>query len=360
MPFSKVRFYNFRNLVDEEVSLQGREIFLIGENGQGKTNFLEGLYLLCYGSSFRTRQEKLLIQDKKEEFSAAAQYFREGLTHKVQLKVQKNKKQIRIDDKSVTDRKELIWNLPCIIFSHEDIFFVSGTPENRRQFFDQTLSLFDPNYIDVLRGYKKILKNRNKILKEGRKDLMEVLNIQLASKGLELMDYRARVTEKFNQVFTPLFTKVSGIEKPLTIQYRSSWKKRDTATLLAELAGKFDQERILGMTTTGPHRDNYKFLMEGQDFAQTASTGQTRLISLILKVAQGEFFSRETGLKPILLLDDVLLELDGKKRARFLEVLPGYEQAVFTFLPDQGNLNYRKESTLVYLVEKGRLKPYEG
>ncbi|WP_028973376.1 DNA replication/repair protein RecF [Spirochaeta cellobiosiphila] len=359
MPFNNIKLYNFRNLLDKEISLNGREIFLIGENGQGKTNFLEAIYVLCYGSSFRTKQDKILIKNQKDDFSAIGQYFQDEMEHKIHFKLQKGKKSILIDDKQLRDRKELIWKLPCIVFSHEDIFLVSGTPEERRNFFDQTLSLYDPDYIDLLREYKKILKHRNIVLKRNEKELIDILNIQIVSKGLELRNYRSAITKKFNKVFSQLFKYVSQLESDLFIEYKPSWKENDTSVIIKNLERKFEQENILGITTSGPHRDNYRFIMEGKDFSQLASTGQSRLISLILKVAQGVFFTQETGKKPILLLDDVLLELDSKKRARFLEVIPEYDQAFFTFLPDMANLSYRKDDTIVYSVESGDFITYE-
>lgn len=359
MAFRSARFFQLRNLSDQEVSLDGEEIFLIGENGQGKTNFLEGLYLLCYGSSFRTHQEKVFIRRGKEEFSAIGNYEKDQLNHQVKLKIQKGKKSITVDEKQLRDRKELIWNLPCIVFSHDDIFFVSGTPDMRRHFFDQTLSLYNPNYIDTLRKYRKILKNRNSLLKEGERKLIQVLDLQLAVYGLELVAHREKLIVEFNHVFTEIYGTVSQMNSPLKIQYRPSWKTKNTETVLNSLASRYNQERIMGITYTGPHRDHYRFLMKGEDFSQIASTGQTRLISLVLRVAQGEFFKRKRGRKPILLLDDVLLELDFERRERFLGQLPEYEQAFFTFLPDEKNLGYRKSKTLVYQVKEGVLSKYE-
>jgi recombinational DNA repair ATPase RecF len=126
-----------------------------------------------------------------------------------------------------------------------------------------------------------------------------------------------------------------------------------------ELERRRDHDRYMRTTTSGPHRDRFLFLWDGEDFTRIASTGQVRLASLLLRVAQAQFFSVETDRKAVLLLDDVLLELDPTRRARFLEVLPAYEQAFFTFLPDEHFTRFRKADTLLYRVANGSVLPYE-
>jgi DNA replication and repair protein RecF len=105
---------------------------------------------------------------------------------------------------------------------------------------------------------------------------------------------------------------------------------------------------------SGPHRDRYIFIRKHAEFAGNASTGQRRLLALLLRAAQAQLYTRITGRKPLLLLDDVLLELDGEKRRRFLSVMPAYDQAFYTFLPEEPYERYRKDDTLVYYVKEGK------
>lgn len=111
-----------------------------------------------------------------------------------------------------------------------------------------------------------------------------------------------------------------------------------------------------GISLTGPHRDRYSFTVGSTNFVINASTGQRRLLALLLRVAQARRFSEVTGRKPILLLDDVLLEMDGEKRRRFLSLLPEYNQAFFTFLPEEPFNQYRNENTLIYYIRDGQVK----
>lgn len=427
MGFTSIRTYSYRNLHDQKVPLKARRIFLVGENGQGKSNFLEAVYLLSYGSSFRTRRDNELITHGKREMALNGRYIRPeeddvegtvafkfgssivagasgragvspgGVSSDARTPAEgpravsnseqgsaldspaaapagsgTKEKIIELDGKRVQDRKQLISHIPAIVFSHDDIYFVNGPPERRRWFFNQTMSLFDPMFIDTLRDYSKILKMRNIALKEQRGDLIPVYDQQLAAAGIEIQRRRAAVVREFNRVVAPIFAEVSTISDPLTIEYRPSWPKSPGPGKTAApgaptldqvcdyLAEKREQDLLYGTTSSGPHRDRFVFRLSGTDFARIASTGQLRLMSLILRIGQCRYFSQKTGRRPILLLDDVLLELDGERRRRFLAQLPEYEQAFFTFLPDEKYLDLAEaeenRDTAIYWVEDGWIR----
>lgn len=337
MGFEQVRFYQFRNWGDEPVDLGGTsQVVLTGANGQGKTNFLEGIYLLCYGSSFRTKNEKKLCLHGTQEFSARGRGTFGGHFAEVSVKLTAAKKELVVNGEPVRDRKELVRRLPCIAFTHEDYQFVSGGPEFQRYFFDQTLSLFDVLYIDTLRHYRKILKIRNALLVQPRYDTlaMEVYEQQLAMAGLEITRLRREAVEAFNPLFTRLFAEISGLEGECRLRHLPSWKDDDEAAVVRRLADGRDQDGRMGFTSTGPHRDRFSFQLGGRNFADHASTGQVRLLSLLLRISQATLSLERTGRRPLLLLDDVLLELDGERRQRVLSRLPAFEQAFFTFLPE--------------------------
>lgn len=388
MGFLSIRTYNFRNLADAEIACDAPEVFLVGENGQGKTNFLEAVYVLCYGGSFRVHRDEQLVRAGANQLLLQGSLRdeegeRQDLAYGWESARNSGKKSIRLNGKPVSDRKDLVSILPCIIFAHDDIEFVQGSPDRQRFFFDQTLSLYDPLFIDVLRRYRKVLRARNIALKEGRSDLLEVYDRQLAEAGVELLEKRTVATAAFNETFSDLFSAISGFAEPLHIEHRPSWRisagsgapgggaeapdapgaagsavPAAVREAEAQLARRRDHDLYMKTTTSGPHRDRFVYRHEGRDFTQTASTGQLRLVSLILRVAQAQFFAARSGRRPVLLLDDVLLELDPTRRKRFLDTLPGYEQAFFTFLPDERFSDYRREHTLIYRVADGRIEPY--
>ena len=365
MIISSVRTTAFRNLADAVVPTAAKNIFLVGENGQGKTNFLEALYFCAYASSFRGIRDGEITknsaaQNGEKNFSAAITVTGQG---SVLVKFENGKKTVFIDDKKAEDRKELLSVIPCIVFCHEDMEFVAGSPERQRWFFDQVLSLYDPVYLDDLRCYRRVLKSRNSVLRDhvqrrfngSPEPLLDALDQQCVLYGMRLMEKRETAARLFSGIFAELYREVSGIAG-VTVQYLPSWKSFNEDETVDHLRKRRVTDMAAGNSLSGPHRDRYLYALEGDDFAGTASTGQRRLLALLLRVAQARRFSEMTGRNPILLLDDVLLEMDGEKRRRFIAALPDYDQAFYTFLPEEPFQHYRAEDTLVYYVKDGRME----
>jgi DNA replication and repair protein RecF len=358
MGFVSLASRSFRNLAAGEVRLDAPEIFLVGENGQGKTNFLEAVYLLSYGASFRTAVDQRLIRHQEPAALVRGRFTSGGgVEREVAVQIEREgAKEIRVDGKAVRDRLQLLENIPCILFSHHDLETVIGSPEMRRRFFNQVLSLFDPLFVGLLRSYRRALKARNLLLRDGSRELLAASARGLVELGLRIQERRAQVVEEFNHTLTPLFGRVSGLAEEVRIQYRPSWRAGSAAEAERELEQRLPHDLRFGVTTTGPHRDRFQLLQGSREFAHQASTGQIRLGSLLLRVAQTRFFQAKTGRLPVLLLDDVLLELDSARRERFLGEIPGYEQAFYTFLPDEQFRGLRSDRTRVYRVEDGVLR----
>ena len=359
MPFLSLSPVNFRNLLNKPMDLLSKEVYFTGENGQGKSNLLEALYYSSYASSFRTHTDSELIKNGEKSMSLRTIYREEnGNVHTTFIVIENGHKKIEKDGKIIHDRKELINTMPCVLYSHDDLDFAEGSPERRRFFLDQSLSMYDVMYIDVLRRYRRILKNRNLCLKEKKYELFDTYDIQLIMNGLEIQKKRKDAVFQFNQIFEKMYENVSGIGG-VNIRYLPSWKNQDEASLpnideIMELVkSKRDVERSLGTTMTGPHRDRIVFIKNGAQFIPTASTGQRRLVALVLRTAQAVFYTQVTGKKPVLLMDDVLLELDPEKRKRLTAMLPDYDQLFCTFLPGEPYENYRHETTRVYKIENG-------
>ena len=357
MAFSALRVYNFRNLRDTVIETDADQLFLIGENGQGKTNVLEAIYYVCYASSFRTRRDDVLRKQNETEMAVEGRFLLDGFEHSVLIKQSGRTKEILFDGKQVRDRKEIISNIPCIVFCHDDLSFVTGPPEMQRWFFNQTQSLIDPLYVTELRNYSRVLKNRNAALKNNQLSLLDVLDQQLTETGIALQEKRAALSALFAGQLFDLFLAVFQEERELTLHYRPSWQTDPEPEAVRELLSE-SRERDLDLRTTtrGPHRDKFLLFLDGKSLTEVASTGQLRLVSLILRVAQAHLLRSTTGRKPVLLLDDVLLELDPVRRARFMRAMPEYEQAFFTFLPDEQYARLQTDHTRTFTVEAGRVE----
>jgi len=357
MFFTQIQTLQFRNLSSDAIPVGQRQVLLIGENGQGKTNFLEAVYSLCYGSSFRTPDTKEMITQGKDGFRLSGSFVDdETMSHDISFVFKDGKRAITLDERTIMDRKELIYTMPCIVFSHDDIWFVNGEPEQRRRFFDQTMSLYDPLFFDDLRRYRMVLRQRNQAVKDRREDLLSIYDLQLAQYGVAIQRERTKAVYEFNQIFPGLYQKVSGETWNITISYRPSWDDCATDTEVIDVLNQTrERDFILQTTSSGIHRDRFVILCDDSPFADVGSTGQLRLASLLFRVAQMRFFTLKTGKRPIILVDDVLLELDHKKRDRFLDMIDGYDQAFFTFLPDEQYFSVLpSRQSIIYDVKDGR------
>jgi DNA replication and repair protein RecF len=183
-------------------------------------------------------------------------------------------------------------------------------------------------------------------------DLLEMYDIPLVKEGLEIQKRRKKAIFKFNTIFTSLYKDISGIDG-VKIAYEPSWKTEDESEILDYLLSKREADKVMGTTMTGPHRDKIYFIKDGKNFISTASTGQRRLISLILRIAQATYYTEITGKNPILLMDDVLLELDPNKRQSVTALLPKYDQLFCTFLPGEPYEKYKHSTTRIYKIENG-------
>jgi DNA replication and repair protein RecF len=362
MGFERLRFFNFRNLKDRELSLGAREIFLVGPNGQGKTNLLEAVHLLSLGSSFREKREAALAREPSEPIGLFAGFSAsEAGAKSISLQIASGRrKELRVDDKVLADRRGLLSEVLCLCFVQQDMDFIIGSPEDRRRFFDQTLVLSDSEYMDSLRSYRQVLKARNLCLRDNRDDLLEVYDAQLSARGLFLQGRREALVREFDALFGSLLSEISGSDQEVRIRYRPSWEGLSkTDEVMAHLAGRRERDRLIGASTSGPHRDLCSFVRDGKEYSHFASTGQLRLCALALRVAQARYLSGRSSRKPVLLVDDVLLELDPVKKNAFLARFPPFEQAFFTFLPDESWRSYRTPDTLVLGVEAGDFRPFE-
>jgi DNA replication and repair protein RecF len=272
-----------------------------------------------------------------------------------------HKKEIRIGEKTLSDRRGLFSEVMCLCFVQQDMEFIVGTPENRRRFFDQTLMLCDLSFLDTLRSYRQVLKSRNLCLRDNHADLLDVYDMQLATQGLILQNRRAGLVREFDATFRALLSEISGGDQEVEIRYRGSWEALHSIDeVIRYLELRRDRDRLIGATTSGPHRDLFSYVRGGKDYSHIASTGQLRLCALALRVAQARYLFEQTSRMPVLLVDDVLLELDPGKKSAFLARFPRYDQAFFTFLPDESWKTYRTADTLVLEVEAGDFRESQG
>ena len=327
MPLLSVSYVNYRNLENKTIDLLSKEVYFVGENGQGKSNLLESVYFSAYGNSFRTRADVEIVREGEKSFSVKTLYREEnGNTASLFFTYENQKKRIEKNGKTIKDRKELINTMPCVLFCHDDLDYATGEPEKKRFFIDQCLSMYDVLYIDLNRRYKKILKSRNISLKEKKYDMLDIFDMQLAADGIEIQKKRSDTIFKFNQIFGKLYEQITGIDG-VSIKYVPSWKVEENEILSKEkaisiLQQKREMDKVIQTTMSGPHRDRIVFVRGGKNFVPNASTGQRRLLAILLRIAQAIYYTNVTEKKPILLMDDLMLEHDPDKRQSVTTLLP--------------------------------------
>jgi DNA replication and repair protein RecF len=354
MKVNSVHTHNFRNIKNGVIPTDHRHVLLVGDNGQGKSNILETIYMISYGNSFRSNLYRHIITFSHKEMSIIADIEEHSSRHRIKFVVKDGKRRIFIDDNEIKDRKQLFGVCTSIIFSHEDIQFITGSPSEKRRFFDQTISLIETLYIDDLRSYMAVVRQRNAVLRDKNSDLLPVYDQKMAEIGLRIQKSRQKTVELCNEYFPSLYKTISGEDVTPQLAYKSSWKNaEDIQAVISQLDRCRDRDLKYEISTCGPHRDHYSVMYSGRDYISTASTGQMRLIALILRSIQALLYVRIREKKPILLLDDVLLELDISKRQRFLDNLADYDQAFFTFLPDESYFRTDAYDSIRYTVKEG-------
>ena len=209
------------------------------------------------------------------------------LTHGVHLRYTGGQREIKLDQKKIDDRKQLLYHNPTIIFSYDDYGIVTEGHERRRNFFDQIQCFRSIHYVDLMRNYKRVLHQRNKSLKERNVAILDTYNYQLAKYGLQIMDQRAKCIDVCSQHASEIFKNVSPAGHTLALRYSSSWDiDSDVAAVVHHLEQRTDNDLRNGYSDSGPHRDRIRFSINTKDATTYASTGQIRSIALIVKVVQ--------------------------------------------------------------------------
>ncbi|BCR21044.1 DNA replication and repair protein RecF [Borrelia miyamotoi] len=351
----KIELFNFKNIENQVVNFDFNNVYFLGENGSGKTNILDAIYCLAFASSFLVSTDRELVTYGKTEFYLKCFYQTKGKDGRISLSFRNGKKEVKVNNSLIKDRKELILNIPTIVFSNYDTDFIIGAPVKKRWFFDQAISFISLSYLDSLRKYRKILKQRNLILRQGNRNLLKVYNEIFVDCALEITKMRKNFIKHFYEFFKYYYSFIFDFSYDLEIKYLPSVKCDERDDFLRTLILKEKDELFRKSSLIGPHRDLYEILDGDRVFTHHSSTGQNRTLSLIYRLVQVVIFNKRFGVAPILLFDDVFLELDSIKRRKVFDILPKDSQCFFTFLDDCYNIK-RDSNFVVYRVNNGRFK----
>ena len=318
----KIVISDYRNIQLQELEFSPNINCISGNNGEGKTNLLDSIYYISMTKSAFAASDKFNLRHGAEEFSLAGTYRMEnGLSSRFALKMtSKGEKKVRRDDKPYQKISEHIGVLPVVLVSPADVSMVSESGEERRRFVNSVLSQMDREYMSAMQQYNRLLLQRNTMLKEPDLDrsLLEVIDMRVSMLAEPIYQARKRFVEQLKPVVAEYYKALSGDSEQVDIEYESELSKAGLEQLLAS---SFERDRILKHTTTGIHRDDFAFRMNGHPIRRFGSQGQQKSFLVSLKFAQYEIMKKNYGFAPILLLDDVFDKLDMGRISNLLQMV---------------------------------------
>ena len=357
MIIKSLEIADYRNYDSLHIDFSSGTNILYGDNAQGKTNILEAIYMSATTKSHKGTKDKDVVNFRKEEAHIRTYLEKEGIETRVDMHLRKNKsKGIAIDGQKIKKAAQLLGLLNVVFFSPEDLSIIKNGPAERRRFVDMELCQLDQFYLYNLNNYNKIVNQRNKLLKDmyfnpSLRDTLNIWDSQLISFGSKIIERRQLFVEQLNEIILEIHRKLSGGRENLVIQYEPD-------VLIDEYEKKMslNQERDvkLKQTSTGPHRDDFSFVVEDIDIRKFGSQGQQRTAALSLKLSEIELVKKMTRDNPVLLLDDVLSELDSNRQNYLLSTI-GDIQTIITCTGLDEFVNNRFEIDKVFHIESGKI-----
>jgi len=357
MYIKKLQMLNYRNYKSLDINLGKNVNVFMGDNAQGKTNILEAIYYCAFAKSHRTSKDKELINWESNSAYLSLLVGRDRLDKLIDINILKDgKKAIKINKVKVSKIGELFGSFNVVMFSPEDLKIIKDSPGIRRKFIDMELCQLNSRYYYNLVQYNKILNERNVLLKNRHLDIdvLDVYDIQLSEYGNNIIKDRIKYIKKLNFYGEGIHNDISSGKEKIEFQYITGIKNLENIESefydLLKKNRKKDIEK--GITTIGPHRDDFTVSLNGIDAKSFGSQGQQRSAVLTIKFSSLKIIKELTGEFPILLLDDVLSELDFNRK-RYILASIGQIQTVITCTGIEDLTNYLDNRSKVFKVKDG-------
>lgn len=354
MKAKKLTGRGFRNLLPFEVEFCDKVNIIYGDNAQGKTNLIEGLWLFTGAKSFRTSKDSELIAFGQQKAELSLGFISGGIDREAKISVT-NRRNAELDTKKLKTASALAGNFCAVVFSPVDLQTVKDGPALRRRFVDLAIYQLYPSYAPVLKDYTKAVTQRNALLKSMDKklvsnDMLDAFENEISLLGQKIVDYRIKYCAHLTANASDIYRELSSLREELEVEYLPSCPVEDLAERLY-MSRKIDV--FSGITSVGPHRDDLDFKINGVSARNFGSQGQQRSVALSLKLAEAKTLKDITGEQPVAILDDVMSELDPSRQAFILNHIKDWQ--VFITCCDKANLNPLKEGK-VFTVSGGKIK----
>ncbi len=332
MLVKKLTLENFRNYEGEVFCFTEGLNVLTGKNAQGKTNCAEAVFYLCTGSSLRIRHDRQLIRTGAEYARVTAEAESRFGAFTLGACVRENKRELFLNGNRVLRAVDFLGNMRSVFFSPGELRLIQDGPDERRRFLNLSLSQTSRDYCSALLRYQRILEQRNNLLKE--RDgavILETLPVwdeQFAHYAAKLVYRRREYLKELSVLAADCHAFLTDGAERLSISPEKGYSGEEgdiAERLKRELAGSYERDIRLGFTSVGPHRDDIRITIDGQDARGFSSQGQARTAALSMKLAEVEIFTRLSGEPPVLILDDVMSELDLPRRKKLLGRVGGVQ-----------------------------------
>jgi DNA replication and repair protein RecF len=327
---SDIRLQHFRSYNDALFECNPHVNIIVGQNGSGKTNLLEAILVLALGSSYRAHDSELIQFEQPWARLDAHDEFGKLRTLKIQTEPRQTKS-YELDGR-VYQRLTQQHLLPIVLFEPNHLMLLHGSPDLRRTYLDDILEQTTAGYISFRRNYRRVLSQRNSLLKRPSLPSSQELfpwNLRLSELGATIVRSRMGLIETISNELKNLYSSLSGAETSLDISYHPKFPLATYEThMMEKLESHVREDAIRGFTAYGPHREDFTVYFNSVAAAETASRGETRTAILALKIIELQELEKSRNQTPLLLLDDVFSELDGKRR----QALTGFVQKYQTFI----------------------------
>lgn len=325
MQLDRLAITNFKNIPEARLEFSPKVNCFLGDNGMGKSNLLDAIYYLSFCKSFSGLPDMQLIRRGEAFATLRGNYIRRGLDEELSLGLQPGKrKSFKRSGKEYERLSTHIGAFPLVIASPADSELVSGTGEERRRLMDMVISQADPVYLDHLIRYNRALQQRNKLLRDHCADPALYLSMEMAMEmaASYLTSARLKWVEQLTGIFSLRYSAIAADGETPSVGLRShlAAEPRGFGAML-DSARRHDE--MVGHTSVGPHRDDLELQLDGMPVRRVASQGQCKTYTLALRLAQYSFLEEASGMKPLMLLDDVFDRLDAGRVERLVEVVSG-------------------------------------
>jgi DNA replication and repair protein RecF len=361
----------FRNLRDVNIELSPGINVLYGDNGEGKTSLLEAIWIMTGVKSFRGVRDRDIFGFNAKSMTAGIIFVdreRRQIVTALYHPYPKGLLNITANGVKLPTRiSALFGRLKAVVFTPEDLALAYGEPLIRRSFCNLSISQIRPAYAGVLARYNRVLAQRNAYLKESQNTDTEIWDSQLAKLGAHISMYRDVYVKMLDRAAGEIYEEISGGKERLSVRFHSTAYKPDETEFTAEtyyksLVSHAEEERRYKTTLIGVHRDDIVLTLDNKPVREFASQGQQRSVALSLKLAAAKILAVEDGECPIVLLDDVLSELDAKRRTFLLKNLDGFQTIITSCeeipLPEGGRKFYVKNGEIEENPPRGRRPRY--